>query len=125
MILMLCAVVVGVQAWSVYNCWLDMLIGYPIPTAPWWFVERGLITALTFYSSVAAIRVIHHQRVWIPCILCLIAFGLCYSGLIHQTLWGLPTFVGVHLIALVYVIVCYIASLFNHSLTHARSARNI
>jgi hypothetical protein len=124
MALVLCAVVVGVQAWSVGNCWSDMFTGHAYPITPSWFVERGLITAFAFYASVAVIRVLHHQGFWNSFFLCIIALGLCLSGAIHRTSWGLPTFVGIHLAALVCVIVRYIGSLFDHSPTQARSVRN-
>lgn len=112
MVLALCAVVVGFQAWLVGDCWWTMYFGTPDLLTPWWFVERGLITAFAFYSSIAVVRLLHHQRAWIPILLCLIAFGLCMSPLIYHTLWGLPTFVGLHLVALACIIVRFIASLF-------------
>jgi|GEM_PF-2532876 len=65
--------------------------------APFWLVERALFTALAFYSAVAILRVIHRQRVWIVCLVGVLALGLCLTSLIYLTFWGLPTFVGLHL----------------------------
>lgn len=123
MVLTLCASVVGVQAWLVADVWLKRFNGTSDLIAPFWYVERSLITAFAFYSSVAFILVLHRQRTWILFTLCLIAFGLCLSGLVNRTLWGLPTFVGVHLVALLYVVVRCIRSLLNPSRASAISPR--
>lgn len=109
MVLFLCAVVVSVEAWSVGNCWSRMFAGQTDCIAPWWFVERGFITAFAFYASVAVIRLLHHQRVWIVGIIGILALGLCLTGLLYRTLWALPLFVGIHLVSLMCMIIRFLA----------------
>ena len=124
MVLVIGALVVAAQAWSVGNLWWDIFHERYDLISPFWPVERALFTALAFYSSVAIVRVIHRQRTSILCLFGVIALGLCFTVLIYRTLWGLPTFVGLHLVALGWVLIRYSISWFHPLPAPLNTVRN-
>jgi hypothetical protein len=105
--------VIATQAWKVGNFYWDAFSGVRFPVTILWFVERGLVTTLAFYLPLAVFRLLQRQRAWFVGVLALTAVGLCYT-LLRHTLWGLPVFVAIHLGALLFITIRYVASQFAH-----------
>lgn len=111
-LLALCAGIIGMQAWRVGYIWLDMFyFGPSVLVSPWWLMERALITLFAFYPTIVILRLLQQKPIWVICSIGFGTLGLCFTRLFIQPLWGLPTFVGIHLVAVAFVVLRYIGAL--------------
>ena len=82
---------------------IDLESGNAFCRPPSWFAFRALFTTLAFYSALAAQRFSRRATRWIVVFLGVLALFGSSSYPIWGTEWGLPVFVGGHLVAILLV----------------------
>jgi hypothetical protein len=106
-LLVLCAasVIIGIQAWKTGRLMYDIYYGEGIRIliSPFWIVQRGLNTAFAFYGALVAHRALRNlptRYIWLGGFV-----ALLIPYLFTRPMFVIPSYIGIHLIAIVCLII--------------------